>query len=459
MTHATLLPTIVDQWDRQQPHYRLLRNYYDGRHQFPFASQKFARTYQWILAKARENLMPAVVAAFTDVCRIESWTSTEAIDDADLNGITRLAGLVHRETFRAGDAFTLTWPDPSSRARAVFQSADKIVPHVDPANQDVLDWAARVWVDTDTGHGRINVYDAGTCERFVTRLKVLDENGHSLRRSFTDQARSWVAFQDDTGGPVLEHQFGTGPVVWWKRDADDQHGRGRSVLEQAIPAQDELNYHVVTGLISSERIALPIRYALSDAAPNGGVEFDPTKESILALMANQVGQFDGPDADKLLALQTAAEQKIARIVGIPPYVFSQQSADVPSGEALRILNARRTSTVEAFQADATPCWRGQMDLLGHAGVSPVWADPTPHDDAERLSNAVTAKTLGLPVEEWLRTAGLDPSATDAAGATLADRVRAEATQSAQSMAQAFMDGQGAAGQGYTDTTGANTTAD
>lgn len=439
MSHRDLLPQIISQWEAQQAPYRLYRNYYDGKHAFPFASRKFAATYRWILARARENLMPAVVAAFTDVIRISSWTDTKAIKAADLNGVTRLAGLIHRETFREGDAYTITWPDPAGEARAVFQPAEKIVPHIDPTNPDVLDLAARVWIE-DSGYGRVNIYTPDACERYVSRLKITDA-GRSLRRSFTDQAIAWGPFADNLGGPVLTHAMGATPVVWWKRDADDQSGKGRSILEQAIPAQDELNYHVVTGLISSERIALPIRYALADIPPEGSLEFDPTIESILGLTAKQAGQFAEPDAGKLIALQTAAEQKIARIVGVPPYVFSQQSADVPSGEALRILNARRTSAVLAFQADATPCWRGQMGLLGYDDVEPEWADPTPHDDTERLTNGTLAKSLGLPVEEWLREAGYDPDAVDAGGERLADRVRAESSRSAVAQAQAFLDGQ------------------
>ena len=122
-------------------------------------------------------------------------------------------------------------------------------------------------------------------------------------------------------------------------------------------------------------------------------------------------------------------------------MFSQQQGDIPSGEALRILNARRTATVQAFEAEATPCWRGQLALLGwEDDVAPVWEDPTPHDDTERLAAARAAKDLGLPAEDWLRIAGYDPHAVDDSGATLADRVRDEAARTAQAAAQAFLDG-------------------
>ena len=261
----------------------------------------------------------------------------------------------------------------------------------------------------------------------------------------TDRPIGWAPYSSPGAPETIPHAFGAVPVIWWKRDAARQDAHGVSILDQIIPIQDELNYHVVTALIASERIALPIRYAIAEQASTLGqnqqVNFDPTRENILALAANAVGEFAGPDADKLIALQNAAEQKIARTTGIPPYVFSQQQGDIPSGEALRILNARRTATVQAFEAEATPCWRGQLALLGwEDDVAPVWEDPTPHDDTERLAAARAAKDLGLPAEDWLRIAGYDPHAVDDSGATLADRVRDEAARTAQAAAQAFLDG-------------------
>lgn len=435
-----LIPQIVAEWRAQQPHYRLYNDYIAGRHRFPFASWKFLRHYRWMCNRARENLMPAAVAAFTDTIRIRSWGSRQGGEE----GLDRLAAAVHRGAFISGDAYTITWPAPAGAPRAVLQDPAAIVPHVSDDDPDLLDWAARVWYDPATARARINIYTPTVCERWATRLPMRDQHGAPLR-DIPDRPIGWAPYSSPGAPETIPHAFGAVPVIWWKRDAARQDAHGVSILDQIIPIQDELNYHVVTALIASERIALPIRYAIAEQASTLGqnqqVNFDPTRENILALAANAVGEFAGPDADKLIALQNAAEQKIARTTGIPPYVFSQQQGDIPSGEALRILNARRTATVQAFEAEATPCWRGQLALLGwEDDVAPVWEDPTPHDDTERLVAARAAKDLGLPAEDWLRIAGYDPHAVDDSGATLADRVRDEAARTAQAAAQAFLDG-------------------
>ncbi|GAA2184966.1 hypothetical protein GCM10009785_34920 [Brooklawnia cerclae] len=445
------LPAIIESWISQQPHYDLFTRYYEGRHAFPFASWKFRQRYRWITERARMNLMPATVSAFTDRISIDSWTSQDGIDEAEANAIERLAGMVHRGAWRDGDAFTITWQLPNGKLRAARQPANAIVPHVDPDNQEVLDRAARVWVDSTTRHARVNIYYADRCERYISRLPVVEKDGAKLR-DIPKVAIGWMPYDGDDGGPVLTHGFGVVPVVWWKRDSDDPDKRGRSILERVIQTQDELNYYVASTIVASERIALPIRYALADSVGLNGemsAEFDPTKESILALVAKTAGEFPGPDSDKLLALRAAAQQDICLATGIPPYVFSKNRGDVPSGVALRIINESRTSAVRTFEADATPCWRGQMELLGHPGMRPIWDDPTPHDASEQLTQAQAEKDLGMPPEIWLRTAGYDPAATDEGGVSLADRVRAEAASSATAMAQAFLDGQGAAGASYT----------
>lgn len=249
---------------------------------------------------------------------------------------------------------------------------------------------------------------------------------------------AWMPVPDE---PVQPHNFGAVPVVWWKRDADTQTDKGVSILNQVIQTQDELNYYVASTIIASERISMPIRYALADAAPptTTGVTFDPTRESILALVAAKTaGEFPGPDADKLLALRAAVQQDICLAVGIPSYVFARDPGNIPSGLALRIVNESRTRG-DRIRGRSPPRWRGQMALLGHADTQPQWGDPTPADSTEQLARAQAERDMGLPPEVWLRTAGYDPAAVDESGVSLADRVRVEATTSATRMAQAFMD--------------------
>ena len=406
------LEALADWRDVLAPRINMFRRYHDGDHLAPFASQLFLQRYRWLIRQSRENLLPAAVSGFTDLLVIEDWTGDL---DADQRGrLNRLASFVHREAFITGDAYSVTWNNPKGEPRAIFKRADQVIPHVSEDDPDVLDWAMTPWIDRD-GLARVNIYFPDRMERWCSRLPVVDKTKNKLRDFPVDQI-AWQPYTDTDGRDHLPHDFGAVPVVWWKRQPDDQWSHGSSILEQAIPAQDELNHIKATGNAAVERIAAPIRYALADKPPPGGkVDFDPTREDILGLTATSAGQFPGPDADALVALRADARQSLANIVGVPPYVFSQHSGDIPSGESLRMLNARRTAIVKAFGADSIPCWRGQLNCSAWTASrgSPI---PTP-------SPTSRPPNWHAPRRTWacLLSSGSAPSATTLMPALMAGR--------------------------------------
>lgn len=431
------LAEVVEWREKTAPRVAMFRRYHDGDHLAPFASQLFLHRYRWLIRQSRENLMQACVSGFTDLLVIDDWTAE--FDAQQRARLSRLASFVHRETFMTGDGYAVTWKNPAGEARAIFKRADQVIPHVSEDDPDVLDYAITPWID-QRGYARANIYRADVMERWVSLLPVHDRNGVRLRDFPADEI-AWTPYVDDSGKDHLAHDFGAVPVVWWKRQPDDQWSHGRSVLEQAIPVQDELNHLKSITNAAAERVAAPIRYALADNAPAGGkVDFDPTREDILGLTAKSAGQFPGPDGATLVELQANSRQALANVVGIPPYVFSHSSGNVPSGESLRVLNARRTAVVRAFASDSLPVWRGQLGLLGYEG-EPVFSDPNMLAEAEAAELARNEKDLGLPVEMWLRTLGYDPDSTDDSGATLADRVRDVDAMTAAAVGKAFRDGQ------------------
>lgn len=439
----------------------MYRDYRDGNHRLGFASPKFRRLYAWLMAMAQENLCEAVVDAHTNMLAITSWSASETDAENALDGgLQRLAALVHGEAHTTGNAFAITWNRPgSTEPMAIFHRSDQVVPFVDDDQPDRLLAGVKLWIDPASGLGRANVYDAQRLTRWVTRSKVPHiaptPGDMTVPPTFPDRRDAWGPYQSDRAPHDEPHRFGTVPVVWWKRKAPSQFEAGRSVLIPAIPVQDELNKLVADALVSSERIALPLRYVM-DVAPEllqpklnpqtGRMEppklpFDETVNSILALTAKgPAGQFAGPDADKIIAMQTHAEQKMARVSGIPVFYLSPTSGDVPSGESLRVLSSRLTSQVEAFQRDSTPAWKGQAELLGMRDPAITWAPPLPETQEERLVNAREAKDLGLPTAEWLRIGGFDPFEVDDSGLTLVDRIEQGGRVSAAEVARGFLNG-------------------
>lgn len=461
MPVADVVSAVIE-WKARKPLVDLYRDYHRGNHQLRFATKDFETKYGQVVKSLRENLCPPVVAAYADKITVERWGDLDDADQALTEGLDRLLALVTRETFRCGNAFVLVWPGADGADNGHFHRADQIVPHVSPDDPSALDWAAKIWFDSTIRRGRINVYYADRVERYAT-AGVLSEGSEG---DLPETDSGWVAHTDDDGGDTIAHQYGAVPVCWFKRDSDEPTAWGQSILADVIPLQDGLNTSVAHMVVTGEAYAKPFWYLLNFQPKNPGNplavageyqnalgqlqslnekaarKFDPNSQRIFTHDGpGPFGQLDPPDLTHLLKVQDGFAQKIARVAGVPSYYLSQTSGDVPSGESLRVLSSRLTSGVIAFTRESSPVWRGFKQLMGMDDTSPKFADPMPLTAEERLALAGEEQALGLPAEVWLRTAGYNPAETDDTGMTLADRMRAERTTSAEAMGQALRDGE------------------
>ena len=442
-----------------RPDYGLYADYHAGRHQLKFASRDFERRYGEIVLSLRENLCPAVVSAFTDDLSFDDWGSQDqrAIDA----GLSRLATLVHDETWRSGDAYAIVWPNRKGELIPTYVAARDAIPIVADDDTSQLAYLTKRWIDRKTGHGRAFVLYPDHAERFVTADALTDPVGqstHGKASAYPTNQSSWVPYVDDDGLDYIAHKFGTVPACWWRLDAVDVDSYGSSILANVIPIQDALNKSVADMVVTSEAYSRPFWYLLRYQA-NGGTAapvnpylgadpaaatatqqssaaFDPTQQHIFATSSEgPFGQLDPPDLTRLLKVQDGYALKIARIVGVPAYYFTQTGIDVPSGASLRVLNARRRARIGKFQDASTPVWRGLGQLLGMADPEPTWAPIDDIDPVEAWEIAATQNDLGLDLVDILDYVGM-PDATNVA-------LRAGASSSAMAAAAGAAMRQGA----------------
>ena len=446
MSHLT---DAVEQWQDQQDLYSVFDDYYRGRHQLRFASRDFQDKYaRQLLTDAvmsiRENMCPAAVTAFTDGISVSSWGDDTVNRLAADIGLSRLEGFINRAGFKSGDAFAVVWPDRTGQPRPSFQRPDAMVPTVDPDVPDMLDHAARIWVDK-ANYGRVNIYWPDRLERYRTVDPIRQKSTDAVNMPVWDS--NWTPM-DDTDGDVIPHDFGVVPVCWWKRDPDDHLAHGNSILLDVIPLQDATNKSLADLIITSEAFSRPLMYLLNfrDDAPKNPFakadqpkpskkRFDPTGQQILTLDGGgPFGRLDPPDMTKVLRVQDAFATKVARVIGAPSYYFSQTSGDVPSGESLRVLSTRRTATIKAWQRDAEPVWRGLLQLLGVDDPTIEWADPMPLDPLEKAQVAQAKKALGYSLEDIAAFLG----ETDVDG--IVQRAQQASAESAQALGRSLMNG-------------------
>ena len=451
--HEHLIPEIVETWRHRLPGYTEQRNYFDGRHQLRFATPDFEAKYGQQVRALRENLCEASVTAFTDRLAVASWGDRTAAVLGSVEGLDRLLGYVHDEAFRCGDAYVLVWPGTDGKPNPHYHRADQIVPHVDPGDPSVLDWAAKVWVDGKR-YGRINIYDVAVVERYRTPNPLPE--GHTSS-DVPEHANAWVPMDDDGEGDTIRHAFNAVPVLWWKQGSDSADGYGKSILINVIPLQDALNKSVANLVVTEESYARPFRYLLSykpessnpfvaageymqamaTAASNSVKRrFDPTRQQIFTHDGpGPFGQLDPADLLQLVKVQDAYAVKIGRTVGIPPYYLTQTSGDVPSGQSLRVLTARLTARVRRFQRDSGPVLRGLAQLLGIPEPDITWAPPMDLDPLEKWQVAQIRDGLGMALEDVLD--GTDTADIDG----VVERATTASNGKLGAMGKALRDGQ------------------
>jgi len=465
------IPDAIKEWKARQPTYRIYGDYFDGRHQLRFITPYWATKYSAEVLKGavlalRENLCKATVYSFTDDIRVDSWGTDTDANTADTMGLPRLLGYLKRESWRSGDAFALVWPDAAGAPRASFQKARLIVPHVDDLNPDVLDWAAKIWRDPASKRGRVNLYYANRLERWQTVTPIADSGEYGWNSAdMPETITSWQSC-NDPDGDVIAHSFGAVPVCWYKLDADDPLSHGTSILDDVIPLQDGLNSSLAHLLVNQEAYSRPFWYLLNFNDPSAPINpylaaqqadsltgivtnqaasqparksFDRTQQSIVTHDGpGPFGQLDPPDLTRLMTVQEGFKIKVCSTVGIPPYLMLADIGNVPSGAALRTLERRRVSRVTSWQEDNTPVFRGLKQLLGMDDGPIEWAPALQLDETERWQIAQIKQSLGYSLEDILADVG----ETDITGVLA--RADEAAKSNAARMAQAFMDGQGAA---------------
>lgn len=375
--------TAARQWQVRQRELKPLYDAYVGKRPVAFMTEDFQRKFSALVHGAGLNVCRPVVDAFTDDLTIRGWDG-DTLTTEQVEQLSALSKLVTREKFRTGDAFAIA-AQTETGIRVWFQPAGSIIPTVDAERPDRLRHAVKFWLD-ERGFGCASLYTASTIERYQTREKLVTEN-ESNTFSMPFAPADWLQIDE------IAHGFDCVPVLWWKQTPDDHVGYGRSIITDLLPVQDRVNRHVADILIVSEAYSRPLYWVVgmqADApvapAPNplagvptngltpdpSGGTFNPTRQQILAIDGQgPVGQFTPADIEKLVTAKTDAVTDASMVSGLPPFYF-QLSGDVPSGESLKVLSARRAAVVSGSIESDTPVWRGLASLLG-LSATPVFA--------------------------------------------------------------------------------------
>lgn len=407
-------------WKRKTT-YQEYESYFLGDHRLGFATEKFNTAFGQLFKAFSDNLCPAVVEAAESNLRIVGFTSEGETDEqrviAELAWtlwktlrLGRVAEEIHNDALVLGESYLIVWPDDSGLPQVNANPPDLVAVIYDDDRPDQLIWAAKVWkpnVDKETWN--VTFYWPDRAEKYTYRGSGPPTVNKLKQRIL--EGEPWPLF----------HNMGRVPVIHF-RHGGRIGGHGRSLLKHMIPLQDALNKAVADMLVSMEYVALPQRWATGlevELDPQTGkpaAPFQPGIDRVWSVAAPDArfGQFEPADLSQFIQVQEGFRLEIARVTGTPLHYLMLDDRQVPSGEALKVLQDRFIQRSADRQESFGNSWEDAMVLvLTAAGVivpeapmlGALWAEVAPRGEREAVETALLKRQVGVSKHKALLELG------------------------------------------------------
>lgn len=398
------------------PAYTKYQDYYDGRHELAFATDKFRSAFDYLFKELAINFCPAVVQAFKDRLKVKRFDVEEGQEPIgekaweiwNRNRMDKRAKEVHQEALTRGDAFVLVWPGEDGKAVIYPQSADSFVVHYDDENPFVVSWAVKLFVTFDK-HLRLNIYLPDGLYKFITKDQVFG--------LLPSDASAFQVYPDE---PFVPNPYGVVPVFHFANQG--RTGKyGKSELHDVKPVQDALNKTVADMLVGMEFVALPQRYVtglqveIDEVTGKPKPPFEPGVDRIWAVESDEVkfGEFAQAQLAPFIEVKTDFVLDLARITGIPLHYLLLGSGQFPSGDALQVAEAKFANRIEDMQQAFGNVWEDVLKFAllvegvkGNVQLRAEWFEASPVSKLERYTAfKMKRDALSLPAEQLQREDG------------------------------------------------------
>lgn len=405
---------------QQASRYELFEAYYRGDHRLTFATEKFRNAFGRLFAAFADNLCPVPVDALADRLQVTSFTSEQetianvAQEIWTANRMDRRSGEIHVGAPKLGDAYLIVWPNSVGEVRMWPQNPANIVVDYDQDEApDRILRAAKKWRNQE-GRIRLNLYFPDRIEKYVSR---------TVPRQDTEMKPEYfVEYEPEDGSPqTVINPYGVVPVFHFANNAATGE-YGRSELADVIPLQDALNKAVADMLVAMEFVALPQRFVtglqmeVDDQGRPKPPDFVPGADRVWAAPGENIrfGEFQSADLQQFLAVQDGFRVEIARVTGLPVHYVLSGGGTPPSGESLKVAEARLVKKAMDRQLAYGNVWEDAVTLavrqqLGMTGDAPVleavWEDAETRNELLESQTQVLKQQLGVSQQQTLRELG------------------------------------------------------
>lgn len=451
---------------RQIRAYDTFNDYYHGRQQLAFATEKFKTAFAQVFGRLAYNRCAAVADAMTDRLFVERFTAGEqsTVEDALAevwldNRMDRRQGEVFNEALVSGDGYLLVWPDPVTGKPTLWpQRAAQVRVRYDEEQPGQVVLATKVW-RLRSGYIRANIYHPDRIERWITAKPASD--GSPIRPEM------FVLFDGDSAGPVIPNPWDVVPMFHIPNNGRTGE-MGQSELRDVLPIQDLLNKTLTDMMVAEEFASFSQKVII-------GVETDPSLDTssdpisghqnaaalqkftlgvdrILALAdpAAKIAEFSAVALAQFVEIAEFFDAATSRVSKVPVHYLTL-SGDFPSGRALRTAEAPFVAKLEDKQRafgnvleDAMRLALAQAGTVYDGELTAVWRSAAPMADEDRYDLVAQMTAVGVPLEIALRHIGWTDEEIDTLNELKAAEAEARvAEQQAVMTAEAEAFGRGA----------------
>ena len=338
----------------------------------------------------RINLSGFVISEDKEATNIlnDTFNETELILDAD---DAHLAALV------TGESFIFVWKSEENGLEAYYN--DPRLCHIEYKSENPRQkkFAAKMWVDEETGLYNLVMYYPDRLEYYKSKVKW-------------DRVRKGEHFIPSA--PTEMNPYGEIPVFHLRRDRIRIAGE----LDSIITLQDAVNKLFSDMMVAAEFGAFPQRYLISTAEvarlrSSPGLVWDiPAADG--KSQPTEIGQLPSANLDNYLRAMDKLSQSISVITRTPRHYFWGQTGPI-SGEALLAMESPLNKKIERYTNRFASAWRKvAVFILRLEGKEVPPADIVPHYDSPQTVQPKTMAEMrklsvdaGMPLITVLKQEG------------------------------------------------------
>lgn len=359
-------------------------NYYNGKHQLTFSSQKMREIFKTSELQFTQNWCAAVIESTADRLTLQGWDNpTEELDDRLDTFYTNrklqiLSRQVHKDAIITGNGYVLL---------------------------DIVDGEVMLYRNDPRTICVIYSEERPDEKRVAAKLYKV-ENTRKLILYYPDYIQIYEASasSENAANFKLTEELRTDgiPLV---------HFRTMPELRNIIPLQDAINKIYSDMMVVSEFNAFRQRYIVTNADISS-LEASPS--SIMRIprgetdgMENtQVGEFSAADIGQYLDTIDKLTNAIAIISRTPKYYFMSTGANV-SGETLMVMEAPLVKKIKQLQESFGQSWLdlARLAVVDDVATTVTWERP---ESTQPLSIAQAQQaqvSIGIPLVTVLRKDG------------------------------------------------------